>query len=179
MTVEQQKLAASAVKLAFKLTLRSALHRIDSDLAEECAMRALVDAAAKFDPSRGYRFTTYAGRAVCNRLQRELSRMRDRRARRALAGYREVAFTEDRPPSTRDPEPEIEVRERQAAVIASVARLSQEEREVIEARFYRGETLDAMAKRYAVSPCCMGDRIRRILGRLRGEVQLEGFAFVR
>jgi len=177
LTAEQQKLAASAFRLAIKIAHKSALYRFDREAAEEVALHALCSAAVRYAPERGTKFTTYAGKAVWKNLHREGAHLADKRSRRHRAGFREVGLTDGWHPSTFDPEPEIEVEEREGVVRDAVAALPPDERELIEARFYRGETIESLAARAGISAAGLRDRILRVLESLQYDAKFKRFAF--
>jgi len=77
LTPEHRELVSSCLSLAHKLACQhrraAAVVGLEPDDLDQAAMLGLVHAAQRFDPARGFKFTTYATYAVRTHLWRALT----------------------------------------------------------------------------------------------------------
>lgn len=172
--VEENK--AFAAWMVFRvLGLRGDSAEFDDAFQE--ALWAMWDAAVRFDPTRGFKFVTYAYRAILNRLARhaELSirygfvSVGDSKAngdRRRLA---DKPLSLDAPTSAengpyrelmpgREPDPAEVVSDDRDQLRAALAKLPARERYVLLARYWGDSTLAQVADRLGVCK----ERVRQI-----------------
>lgn len=155
LTPAQQQLAADNVRLPYWIAKKYRFVGASFDLAERngVAVDALIVAAAKFDPDRGVRFTTFAAKIIANAILRE----------KKLRGYQKRAFGlgvhQDPDPKRRRPEraaPVADLRHeltearRQWVQRRAPSLLSSREIEVLSRQF-DGESLLEIGERLGVS----------------------------
>jgi RNA polymerase sigma factor (sigma-70 family) len=159
MTVEERNaLVVNNVRLAYWCVHKVARRR-DRDLPDllQVACMTLVRCAELFDPSRGAPFAAYAAKAIIRRVLLAL-RERDRLPAEQLASEGECAAPEDADGA--DVLQRLELGRRLDA-------LTPADRELIDARFYRGETYSVMAGRLRLSKQRVQQKVARVLERLR------------
>ena len=69
LTPEQQSLAAANRGLAYRLAQPYMARSADPDHYESAALLGLCEAAARFDPDRGVKFSGFAWRVIANELK--------------------------------------------------------------------------------------------------------------
>lgn len=125
---------------------------------------ALLHAIAKFDYSRGFRFSTYATHAIQRAFYRQV-RQKQRRLNRVMLGSAELlGETEDRP-SLR-PADETQYRQFQRLLDRMSDRLDEREQAILSARFGldggdKGLTLQKVAKKLGICK----ERVRQVQNR--------------
>jgi len=152
LTKRQQQLAADNVGLVYRFA-RQYAHRLglDPDEAVSDGMMALLRAVRTFDPNRGYRFSTYATRAIIRAVYSTRKRdMVQRRDHRRCVGLDAAPV-----PAYCEPENMAVYRD---DLDAAMATLKPRERAVIAGRFGRGETLAEVAGQLRLTK----ERIRQI-----------------
>jgi len=85
LTEDQKRLAAENFGLAYKaadLVMKNAPPYIDRDDLAQAATFALFRAAKRFDPTRGWKFSTYATRSCIREAAQELERQTRRQTRK-------------------------------------------------------------------------------------------------
>lgn len=159
---QQQALALSCLNLARKLAMRYA-RTLGADEAVSVAHWALSTAAARYDPARGVKFTTYAGQRVKGYLRAAAFAAWQRRLRGGavypftdLAGDLELGL--DRPDGGAGPEDLAQGLEGARRLRGWLARLPARERAVVEGRFLCGQSLGEIGESLGVSK----ERVRQI-----------------
>lgn len=125
-------IATANVRLAVAAAKPFATPEMPVEDLVAAGMPALIRAVELFDPSRGYRFSTYATHALRNHFLR----LRKRRIRRS---EREAAITPADADSACDPEEPVESQLERADLIAVVRKalrqLTERDRYLLDARF--------------------------------------------
>jgi RNA polymerase primary sigma factor len=171
------------VPLVLAMAKRTRISGIDlSDLISDGNM-ALLRAVNKFDASRGYRFSTYACRAILKSFSRLAARMS--RHRMLFPTEFDPALEKGDPSELRRENAEGDaVHELKAILGNNGAQLSDVEKTVIQARFAltaeqrdagKGKTLEQVGQMIGVTK----ERVRQIqnkaLGKLRSALEQEAF----
>lgn len=165
LTADRAQLAHDHHRLVFRVASRyrnACRPGIElEDLAAEGAF-GLLAAAAAFDPSRGTRFTSYAWRAIDNRIRDHLRDLRRRKPEVSLCPADALA-----PDATEDTD------EAAAFVVNALATLRPEDAELLRRRFGIGQpaqSFDQIAPWLGVSKVTARQRAVRALDRLRRKV---------
>ncbi len=171
LTNDERDRAATCVLLAWKLAHRAArgLSQAESEAIQDTAIWALVYSASRYDPSRGIKFTTYAGNLIslCVRPARVRSRM----------GKRSVhcGRLREEPPA-KGTCSASEAAEEVRAIIGD-AGLSPTEMRVVRLRYFEGLTPDETAKltgfpaRSVISQTHNAIRKLKAVAKLRGDLE--------
>jgi len=125
--------------LAYSMMSRFNTHLIDEDDLLSDAMLGLTRAVDRFNPWRGYRFSTYA----CNVIVRALMRRgkRERNRRRLFPVQYDVSF--ERPETLPDTERELYVERLSQVLQDNIGQLTDLETRVLSQRF-KGERQDRL-----------------------------------
>lgn len=169
-TQEREALAvenlALAAHVARKWARRGSLRRLRPDLEAE-ARAALWDAARTFDPSLGFRFTTYAWRCITNALVSLTRRELKQEAKSLPLVLEEAPQAVAALSVAARPDAGIVSEEVSRDVAGLLSHLPAADRRLLTLRFLRGLTCREVALRLGVSHPTVCNRVKAALRRAR------------
>lgn len=158
-TDARNQLASTIFALAQEKAGEYKVQGIDPDDLLQEALLAALEAAGRFDPSVGCRFSTFGGRTIEYELLHFVTRPR-------VATCTEVGLTNlVGKPDTRDAQ-SVEDEDEQRALYAAIDSLEPEHRQVIRARL-EGVYSKELAARLGVSRQILQTRTKKALAALR------------
>lgn len=144
-------------------------HMEVDDLAQ-AGLIGLLDAATRFEESRGFKFETYASQRIRGAMLDETRRCSfDSRRAAANDGTCVDNDAVDQAISDVDVVEECATRERHAALVNAIGRLCERDQEIINA-LLAGDTQTEVAARHHISTARCGQLVARIVERLRGQL---------
>lgn len=146
--------------LAYSMVLRCGSHKLHEDDLLSEAFYALSRAAERYDPWRGYRFSTYACNAIARAIMRR-QREESVRRQRFLGPVEDYSF-EKADASVSDPRMELCLERLRYTLDENLGDLTDLESKVLARRFPRGQSPRLTFKEIAEDVGLSKERVRQI-----------------